>query len=116
MHNLQKIDVPRTYAPFNFGKPVIAELHHFSDASTHGYGLCFYLRLKNKEGDVHCAIVMAKSRVAPLKLTMVPRLELAAAVVSVEVSSVLKKELDYTVIEETSWTKSSAGIYKQRST
>ncbi len=104
--NLQKIDVPRTYAPFSFGKPVQAELHHFSDASTHGYGQCSYLRLKNTEGDVHCAMVMAKSRVAPLKLTTVPRLELAAAVVSVEISSVLKKELDYTVIEETFWTDS----------
>ncbi len=89
--NLQKIDVPRTYAPFSFRKPVQAELHHFSDASTHGYGQCSYLRLKNMEGDVHCPMVMAKSRVAPLKLTTVPRLELAAAVVSVEISSVLKK-------------------------
>lgn len=59
------------------------------------------MRFKNKEGDVHCALVMAKSRVAHLKLTTVPRLELAAAVVSVEVSSALKKELDYTVIKET---------------
>ncbi len=67
LQNLQKIDVPRTYAPFNFGKPVKAELHYFSDASTHGYSQCSYLRLKNKEGDIHCAIVMAKSRVAPLK-------------------------------------------------
>ncbi len=106
LQNLQKIDVPRTYAPFSFGKPAQAELHHFSDASTHGYGQCSYLRLKNTEGDVHCAMVMAKSRVAPLKLTTIPRLELAAAVVSVEISSVLKKELDYTVIEETFWTDS----------
>lgn len=49
---------------------------------------------------------MVKSRVAPLKVTMIPRLELAAAVVSVKVSSMLKKELDYAVIKETFWTGS----------
>lgn len=50
--------------------------------------------------------MMAKSRVAPLKVTTIPRLELAAAVVFVKVSSMLKKELDYAVITETFWTDS----------
>ncbi len=76
----------------------------FLIASVHGYGQCSYLRLKNKDGDIHCALVMAKSRVAPLKVTTIPRLELAAAVVSVKVSSMLKRELDYAVIEEMFWT------------
>nr|XP_055045825.1 uncharacterized protein LOC129431793 [Misgurnus anguillicaudatus] len=106
LNDLQKVDVPRTYAPTDFGNPVEAELHHFSDASTYGYGQCSYLRLKNKKGNVHCAMVMAKSRVAPLKPVTVPRLELAAAVVSVGMSSVLKTELDYTFIKEMFWTDS----------
>ncbi|KAI2644717.1 putative oxidoreductase virH [Labeo rohita] len=106
LNDLVKIDIPHTYAPSNFGKPVKAELHHFSDACTYGYGQCSYIRLKNEEGDIYCAIVMAKSRVSPLKLITVPRLELAVAVVSVEMSSVLKKEMDYTVVEETFWTDS----------
>lgn len=37
---------------------------------------------------------MAKSRVAPLKVTTITRLELAAAVVSVAVNDMLKEEMN----------------------
>lgn len=76
------------------------ELHHFSDASTYGYGQCSYLRLCNEDGNVHCVLVMGKSRVSPLKVITIPRLELTAAVISVEASNVLKRELDYVHVEE----------------
>lgn len=69
------------------------ELHHFSDASTCGYGQCTYLRQVSEDGSVHCALVMAKSRVTPIKVTTIPRLELAAAVVSVTASNTVKEEL-----------------------
>ncbi|KAI3375023.1 hypothetical protein L3Q82_021070, partial [Scortum barcoo] len=39
-------------------------------------------RYKNDKDEVHCSLVMAKARVAPSKATSIPRLELAAAVVS----------------------------------
>lgn len=48
----------RSYAPADFGKVTKTELHNFSDTSTNGYGHCSYLRLKNEEGDVDCALVM----------------------------------------------------------
>lgn len=47
---LEKLSVPRCYKPTDFGRIVNAELHHFSDASIHGYGQCSYLRLKNDQG------------------------------------------------------------------
>ncbi|XP_055046840.2 uncharacterized protein [Misgurnus anguillicaudatus] len=106
LSELQEINIPRTYAPTNFGKIVMAELHHFSDASTQGYGQCSYLRLRNENGNIHCALVMAKSRISPLKVVTIPRLELTAAVTSVEVSNVLKGELDYAGLEESFWTDS----------
>lgn len=46
---------------------------------------------------------MGKSRVSPLKVITIPRLELTAAVISVEESNVLKKELDYVDVEESFW-------------
>ncbi|KAF7641096.1 hypothetical protein LDENG_00294180, partial [Lucifuga dentata] len=49
---------------------------------------------------------MAKSRVAPIKVTTVPRLELTAAVVSVAVSNTLKEELGLADIDEYFWTDS----------
>lgn len=104
--NMEKINLPRSYAPVDFGRVTKRELHHFSDASTTGYGQCSYLRLRNEEGNIHCALVMAKSRVTPTKVTTIPRLELTAAVVSVKTSNVLKEELGYADTEEYFWTDS----------
>ena len=67
--NLEKIQIARCYVPANFGEVVKRELHHFSDASTTGYGQCSYLRVKNEDGNVHCALIMGKSRVSPTKAT-----------------------------------------------
>ncbi|XP_038074806.1 uncharacterized protein LOC119742710 [Patiria miniata] len=106
MGNLQSLSIKRCYKPADFGEVQTAQLHHFSDASTCGYGQCSYLRLTNSEGRVHCTLVMGKSRVAPLKPVTIPRLELTAAVVSVRVSSFLKKELNLNY-EEFFWTDSS---------
>lgn len=104
--NLGKISIPRCYVPKDFGQIVKTELHHFSDACSYGYGQCSYLRQVNKDGDVHCALVTAKTRVAPIKVTTIPRLELAAAVVSITVSNILKNELGLSQADEYFWTDS----------
>ena len=104
--NLEKIPIPRCYVPPGFGQVLRKELHHFSDASTSGYGQCSYLRQVNEGGSVHCALVMGKSRVAPIKVTTIPRLELTAAVVSVAASNILKEELGLANVVEYFWTDS----------
>lgn len=104
--NLEKIDIARCYIPANFGKIVGTELHHFSDASTSGYGQCSYLRAKNRRGEIHCSLVIGKARVSPTKVTTIPRLELTAAVVSVTVSNMLREELGYADVKEYFWTDS----------
>ncbi len=53
-----------------------------------------YLRFGNEQGDIHCSLLMEKSRVAPLKVTKISRLELTAAVVSVAVNDMLKEEMN----------------------
>lgn len=104
--SLEELSIPRCYKPPNFGRIASAQLHHFSDASTQGYGQCSYLRLTNDKGYIHCAFVIGKARVAPLKPVTVPRLELTAAVVSVKTSAQLQRELDYEGVEDVFWTDS----------
>ena len=82
------------------------ELHNFADASTSGYGQCSYLRVKDEDGNVNVSLVMGKSRVAPLKITTIPRLELTAAVVSAKVGVMLQEELNYANLKQFFWTDS----------
>ena len=81
-------------------------MHNFADASTSGYGQCSYLRVKDEDENVHVPLVMGKSRVAPTKITTIPRLELTAAVVSAKVAVMVQEELNYTKLKQYFWTDS----------
>ncbi|KAK7933319.1 hypothetical protein WMY93_004215 [Mugilogobius chulae] len=106
LQSLNSVSVPRCYHPSDFDNIVRVELHHFSDASNVGYGACSYLRYKNDKDQVHCSLVIAKARVAPTKVTSIPRLELSAAVTSAKLSVMLKSELEMHIDEEHFWTDS----------
>ncbi|XP_047998344.1 uncharacterized protein LOC125235800 [Leguminivora glycinivorella] len=55
-------------------------LHGFSDASELGYGAAVYLRTVGHDGRVKVSIMMAKSRVSPVKSKLtIPKLELSGA-------------------------------------
>ena len=96
---LERLKLPRCLEPSGFGTPMCTEICSFSDASDTGIGQMSYLRVTNANQDVHVSFLMAKSRVAPLKPISIPRLELTAAVVSVNVASMLEQELDIENIE-----------------
>ncbi|KAK3102368.1 hypothetical protein FSP39_010852 [Pinctada imbricata] len=102
--NLSLVRIDRCLAPPHFMNSSV-ELHHFSDASFSGYGQCSYIRFVNGDA-VHCALLVGKARVAPLKVVTIPRLELTAAVLSVKVSMFLKSELSFTISKEYFWTDS----------
>ena len=100
--NLGSVQIPRCYKPADMDPLTRTELHHFSDASTSGYGMCSYLRIFSKDC-VHCCLVVSKARVSPVKVVSVPRLELAAAVVAVKISLKLKEELQMQIDDEYFW-------------
>lgn len=64
---LENYKVRRCLKPDGFGRPVSAQLHHFADASNSGYGTVSYVRMLNKYYQVHCAFLLGKARVAPIK-------------------------------------------------
>ncbi|XP_065109942.1 uncharacterized protein [Paramisgurnus dabryanus] len=104
--DLSKIKVPRCYVPPNCKDVQCYELHNFSDASVIGYGVCSYLRAVTVNGEVHCTLVMGKARVAPTKVTTIPRLELSAAVVATRTGDLLRRELELDQLSQFYWTDS----------
>ncbi|XP_023816942.1 uncharacterized protein LOC111948389 [Oryzias latipes] len=104
LSTLAEMQIQRCYTPLATDKVKRFELHHFSDASSAGYGECSYLRVVSESDEIHCSLVMAKSRVSPTKLTTIPRLELTAATVAVRVSDMLRRELE---LQEFFWTDST---------
>ena len=90
---LKYFKVDRCLKPEQFGEIASAQLHHFADASEDCYGTVSYLLLHNNHGHVHCAFIMGKARVAPLKPVTIPRMELTAAVVAGRMDKMWRKEL-----------------------
>lgn len=91
---ISDFQINRCIKPSDFGTIVAAQLNHFSDACENGYGTVSFLKLTNDKGLVHCALMMGKSRVAPLKQTTIPRMELTAAMMAVNVDKMMRKELE----------------------
>ena len=92
--NLSQITVDRCVKPACLGNLKIAELHNFADASQIAYGAVSYLRLVDVEERIHCAFLIGKSRLAHLKPMTVPRLELSAAVLAVQLDQTVREELE----------------------
>ena len=103
---LQDFKIDRSLKPESFDDIKTAQLHHFSDASSIGYGVASYLRLQDTQGRIHCSLIMGKSRVVPNNAPTIPRLELTAATVSTKVGYLLFRELPIQNIAEFYWTDS----------
>ncbi|GAA54825.1 WDFY family member 4 [Clonorchis sinensis] len=101
---VESLVIPRCVKPKHF---VIEHqsLHIFSDASEVGYGAVAYLRCESLQ-QVHCSLLMGKSRVAPIKSVTIPRLELQAAVIAVRLMCHLLKQLEVRFDNIYFWTDS----------
>lgn len=82
------------------------EFHIFTDASERAYGACLYIRSINEQGDVDVRLLIAKSRVAPIKPVTIPRLELCAAVVGARLYQKVANSLRITPSSVVFWTDS----------
>ena len=107
LNSLRTLSVPRCFKPTEFSAVDRVELHHFSDASEYGYGAVSYLRIVDDGGVAHCSFVLGKSRVAPLKVMSIPRLELTAAVVAAKLNRLIRNELEYPIDDTIFWTDST---------
>ena len=101
---MPKLRVARCIQPFH---AVGRQLHHFADASEVAYGVVSYLRIVDATGRVSTSLVMAKSRLAPLKKMTIPRLELQAATLATRQDALLRRELSLELDRSQYWTDST---------
>ncbi|XP_077973538.1 uncharacterized protein LOC144428324 [Styela clava] len=108
IHLLENLKICRCLEPLDFGRVSRSDVHIFADASNNGYSAVAYLRLIDEHSRVHCAFLMGKSRLAPIKPVSVPRLELTAAVLAVRLGAIIRKELDLSLRQCVFWADSTA--------
>ena len=92
------------------------QLHIFCDASESAYGTVAYLRYSFKAGGHKCALVMSKSKLAPIKTVTLPRLELCSALVGARMSKLILHELDIPIERTFYWADSMLALQYIHST
>lgn len=101
---LKNVSIPRRVL---VDSPNLIEFHIFSDSSEKAYGACLYVRSVSSTGEVLVRLLLAKSRVAPIKPTTIPRLELCGAVVGTRLYDKAVTSLRLKVNSVTFWTDST---------
>ena len=81
LQELPQLMIPRVYFSSGQQGMIITNMFVFADASTKAYGGVVYLN-----SDDQVCLAMSKTRVAPIKATSLPRLELMAAVTAVRLA------------------------------
>lgn len=75
--------------------PLHITLLGFSDASINAYGACIYLKATYPNKQPTSNLVIAKSRVAPIKQQSLPRLELCGALILAQIYSRVKSNFPF---------------------
>ena len=86
------------------------QLHGFCDASESAYAGVVYLRAVDQDGFVHISLIMAKTKVAPIKRLTMPRLELCGAVIVVKLLNHTARILDIPNHQVYAWSDSNFAL------
>ncbi|XP_067951010.1 uncharacterized protein [Watersipora subatra] len=93
MGDLEQMKYDRCLMPLKAkGKPTLIIL---CDASDKAYGFAAYVRWKLEDNSYFCRLILAKSRIAPLKKLSTPQLELNGAVLAKRGRETILKEMRY---------------------
>ena len=109
LYKLNELVLQRCYKTDQFETSRI-ELHCFCDSSEIGYGAVVYLRQLNTRGESEIQFVRGSSRVTPKRFVTIPRLELMAAVLAIELVKGVHSELSLTIDQTYYWSDSMTVI------
>ena len=110
LEDLKDIRIERKYVP---ASAVIKyrEVHIFNDASEKGYATVAYLRSEDEEGKIHISLVTSKTKVTPLKVVTLPRLELMSALIGSRISLRIKTALKDPNLKVIFWLDSTIALH-----
>lgn len=94
LHKLSELTIPRRYTELSPSTAARRELCIFCDASVQAIAAVCYLKVTDADGNKQVGFVMGKAKLAPRPEHTVPRLELCAAVLAVELADLISTELD----------------------
>ena len=87
---LEKLNIPRKYLPVGYFQLKEKTVLIITDASEVAVAYLF----DSHSGEVNLGFIEGKSKVAPKPTTSIPRLEFCAAVLGVEIATIIRDQLD----------------------
>ncbi|XP_011858458.1 PREDICTED: uncharacterized protein LOC105556013 [Vollenhovia emeryi] len=108
LNSVEAILIPRRI--ISCDKPERISLFGFCDASEAAYGACLYIQAEDKNGILTSRLLCSKSRVAPVKPTSIPRLELCSAVLLARLIASVRKGLRVRINDIRAWFDSTVAL------
>ncbi|UYV67935.1 hypothetical protein LAZ67_5002542, partial [Cordylochernes scorpioides] len=105
--SLEHIQIPRCVVPGNFMK---VEFHGFCDASQKAYAASLYLKVILSNTSAKTFLLVAKTRVAPMKVVSLPKLELCSALLLTRLVKTVYENLPLTINEIYLWSDSTIAL------
>lgn len=94
LEDLRSLDIPRMYVSIPLSEAKHTKICVFSDASMKAISAVAYLRASDQNGKTEVGFVLGKAKLAPKPDLSVPRLELCAAVLAVELTELITEEIN----------------------
>ena len=103
---LSDVRIPRCYVPK--GTQIVpSQLHGFCDISENAYCGVIYLHMVDISDQVYIALVISKSKVAPIKKLTIPRFELCGAHLLSQLLHHVKEVYQFPLNDIYAWTDST---------
>ncbi|KAK3093009.1 hypothetical protein FSP39_009964 [Pinctada imbricata] len=92
LNSLQNFSVPRMYCDLSVEESLRVEIHVFSDASRDAVAAVAFIKVFSGDRS-EVGFLLGKAKVAPAHGHTIPRLELCAAVLAVEIAEIAREQL-----------------------